>query len=1167
MHRPTLALLLALAALPSAAGAAPDPLQWLLEQAHQGEALYRDDLVDNTLGRLQRIAPDDPRVLGIALRLAARRQDAARLEALAARLAEQAPASEEARQAQALLALARPEGQAQLQQARLAAMAGRREEALALYDQLFQGPPPTLELAIDYWRLQSALPGQRGRAIGALRALDERYPGNAFVRQLLVDLLLDDGQDAAALALLDELSRHQASATWAAQRTFDYLADQPVSEATARRWADFVERYPDGQLNREARGLLDRQRALLGDPAWQAGQRGLALVEQDQGAAAEAALRQALRRYPEDPALHGNLGLALMRQGKREEAAGHFAKARTLEQDTALISKWYDLERSNAYWLLLERADRALEAQRHDEARRLYAQAQTEQPGDVFPLLGLAKVAEARGEAGEAERHFQAARRLAPDNDTTLYGLLRLYRAQSEARALAFLDALAPAQQRRLAAQRDGLRLDGLKKDIESATERADWDAAVAAQEQARALAPDDPWLVYQLAGNLQRLARSAEADARFAELLARRGDDPVARYAHALFLSAADRDDEALASLAQLPRERWDADIQALAGRLERTRERRQVATLRDQGRAREARELLLARLERNGRQPDDLRQLAEWEQEAGNHTAALAYLDEALGKAPGDTALELDRIDSWLALGQKAQARRTLLTLKPVDQMTADEGRRMASAYAAVGDREHAAALFERLLAAQPGPDARLRRDAARAIAPRDPDRALALYAEALASQGVATGAPGDVAALTRATRREAGDDWLRGSLRSDVEALVQQRNTTVTAMRDYGWRNDDGTPGLSEVETTSERVHVETPLGQGRAFLRAERIDMDAGDFETEADGLHREDFGSCQLSGRRRDGSPLEDGCPGGSQRARGTLVAAGWQDERLKVDVGAGQGFPINNVYGGIGTKGGIGDFGVSGSVSRRPLSNSILSFAGARDPRTGIEWGAVTANGLTLGLSWDQGGPDGVWASLGQHWLVGENVEDNRRLSLMTGYYRNLISTVDRRLRTGVTLIHLRYDKDLSGYSLGQGGYWSPQRYFSIGVPLSYAWRNADWAASAEGRVAWSTSRSEDSRLYPLDSLNRELMARYALAEANLDDTVAGSSTRGFSYRVQGTLERRLSDHFVLGGALDWQYSEDYAPSRGALYLRYSALPWQGDLPLPPEPLAPYADF
>ena len=167
----------------------------------------------------------------------------------------------------------------------------------------------------------------------------------------------------------------------------------------------------------------------------------------------------------------------------------------------------------------------------------------------------------------------------------------------------------------------------------------------------------------------------------------------------------------------------------------------------------------------------------------------------------------------------------------------------------------------------------------------------------------------------------------------------------------------------------------------------------------------------------------------------------------------------------------------------------------------------------------------------------------------------MAGYYHRLVEKADERVRVGLTLMHWRHDMDLGGYSLGQGGYYSPQRYTSVGVPVSYAWRNYDWSLLLEGSVGWSQAH-----------INHTVLAQFDV-RSNIDAMNDASDSSGLGYRLRGLFERRLSDHWVLGGGFDWQHSDDYAPSHGMLYLRYLFEPWRGNLALPVTPLEPYSEW
>ena len=63
------------------------------------------------------------------------------------------------------------------------------------------------------------------------------------------------------------------------------------------------------------------------------------------------------------------------------------------------------------------------------------------------------------------------------------------------------------------------------------------------------------------------------------------------------------------------------------------------------------------------------------------------------------------------------------------------------------------------------------------------------------------------------------------------------------------------------------------------------------------------------------------------------------------------------------------------------------------------------------------------------------------------------------------------------YDKDLSGYSLGQGGYYSPQEYLSFAIPVMWRERTENWSWELGASGSWSHSRTKTMPRYPLMNL------------------------------------------------------------------------------------------
>lgn len=1156
-------LLLAGMALPSFAAPTADPgaaaptanqtvspRDWLLQRVRLGEARHDESLVDEALDKLDAIAPNDPAVLEARVRRALRDGDRQRATHLVQRLAELAPDSRAYRLARLNLSLTQPEKRQSLSQARLLATTGHLERAKQTYDKLFADGLPTLPLALEYWQLVARLPDSQSRAIHQLDALDKRYPQSPELGFALAQLQLDAGRDEAAFDRLAQLARLPGTRQTSARIWLDALRGRPATQANAAAWQHFIDVFADTKYADQARQALAHQRELLADPAYQARQRGLARFQAQGGSAGEDDIQRALSAYPDDLELLSALGIIRLRQGRHEQALALFQRARANDNSGFSGDKWQTLIDTARYWTQVRRGDSALTDGHLRRAEQNYRLAVRLQPDSPDAWLGLGDVARRHGDTLTAVQDYQHARRVAGNDSRALARLAALYAEQSPQRALDFIATLSPAEQRELADTRRQLRVSQLSAAGQHFADAGQWPQAADRYAAARRLAPDDVWLTYSLAQALRQAGRQPQADAVFADLLGRLGD-PATRaqghYAQALYLASSDRDQAALDSLARTPDARRDADMRALAARLERRRLLARATALRDGGDPAAARALLKA-------QPADAGislQLGDWALSDGRPQAAERHYRQALEQDQGNLQAQLGLFEAALASGDDARARTRLNSLElPADAIAAR--RRAADAWLQLGDTSRAESLIATTLG-QPAAadDAQTWRDAARiARADNQPRLALARYRQGMVAAGIADSAAlTEDAEFTRATRSQTDDDWLTGSLRSESATLYQSLDTRVRAARQVD--NDSGTDGVSSLTTTTDMFEVDTPINGGRGFLRLDRVSLDAGRLARDADGLARETFGTCAVVG-----------CTGDlHQQDSGVSIGLGWYDETWRMDIGTTPlGFAVEDWTGGVQYSGDVGPLWLTATMSRRPLSDSLLAFAGTRDPRTGTTWGGIRATGAALGLGYDQGGANGVWSSVGVHRLSGENVPDNTRVRAMGGVYHKLINRDDERLSVGVSSLAMHYARELGGYSLGQGGYYSPQRYFSLSLPVSYTRRNGDWSWQLDAAISQSWTDSDDSARYPLDGAE----------VAGLPDASAtrgGGSGGGFGFSLSGRVERRLADHWIAGLAIGLQQAEDYAPNGFNLSLRYSFGAWQGDLAMPPEALEPYASF
>lgn len=1127
------------------AGPQVSPVDWLLTQVRIGESTNKYELVQQSLYRLEKIDPDNPQVLAARLRLALHQGDLTAAQTLLDQLNRQAPGSAAARESAAGLRMMSPDGRQQLQQARLLATSGRLAEAKDAYDALFSGVFPDPNIALEYWRLLARLPGQQDRAWQQLQQLEQRYPGNVGVGLQIARMAFDRQQPELATAQLKRLAESSGGRDAAADLWLQHINDQTISDSSVAQLKAYLAVFTDGDAHQQGMEALSRQQKTLADPAYRERMRALALVEAGNVNQAMSTLNRALKANPDDAELMGAMGQTQARAGHRAVAILWLERAIKAGQQSTLVGKWQSLLQTNRYWLAIEQGDKALAQHDIKSAEQHYRTAQTFDSSDSYALIGLGDVAMARNNSAGAEQLWQRARQLDGSNITAVRRLAALYQAVSPAREMAFINSLPAAQQRALADTLRALRSDSLRAEADTLAQQARWPQAVEKYREALALAPDDVWLSYRLAGALRNRGDVQQANAVMRAVAQQHPQDPTALYATALWFSGNDDERTALATLQRLPGSQWSGDMRQLAERLKQNQIFAQADRLRAAGNE-QAAIALLEQQPVSGRR--DLT-LADWALARGDAQQALTGYQQVLSRQPEDGDAALGRIEALVALQRNAEARQALAQLRPAAPGL-NVARRVALAWQAVGETARAAELFAGLkqrAASLPPSQAKalLFRDAARLErAQQQPEQALADYREAMTASGINSGGN-----LSRATRNDPRDTWLERGLRSDTADLYRQQQTTLTLQQDYS--RNSGTGGISDFTAHTTMLQAERPLADGRGFLRVDRVELSAGTFATR-NGSIDERFGSCD------DAS--SGGCRGPThQRDSGTALGAGWHNGVWSADLGTTPlGFEVTNWTGGLSWKTDIRDLGVTLTASRRPITSSLLAYAGTRDLAAsgGKRWGGVVATGGSIGLSYDQGGAHGVWGDISAHQISGKNVADNSRERLMGGYYYKLINSDNRRATVGLNTMLWHYQKDLSDYTFGQGGYYSPQQYLSFSVPVTWRQRTENWSFDLGGSLSWSHSATHAQQRYPVNP-------GFALAS---NPSSASSIGGGVGYTLQAVVERRLTSDWFIGAGVDIQQAKDYTPSHGLIYVRYAAGGWEGDLDMPPQPLIPYAD-
>jgi cellulose synthase operon protein C len=161
----------------------------------------------------------------------------------------------------------------------------------------------------------------------------------------------------------------------------------------------------------------------------------------------------------------------------------------------------------------------------------------------------------------------------------------------------------------------------------------------------------------------------------------------------------------------------------------------------------------------------------------------------------------------------------------------------------------------------------------------------------------------------------------------------------------------------------------------------------------------------------------------------------------------------------------------------------------------------------------------------GGYVSGGGAFLQGKNVPNNWQAIGTAGIYARVM----KGFTVGVNASGMHYDKNLQYFSLGQGGYFSPQKYGLASIPISYFARHQrfEYRIRASGGVQYI---SEDaSPFYPT-------FAGTALPNQGF---YASSTHTGPNYNVDFRFGYRVSPH---------AYFEAFATANNARNYSYEAV-------------------
>ena len=329
--------------------------------------------------------------------------------------------------------------------------------------------------------------------------------------------------------------------------------------------------------------------------------------------------------------------------------------------------------------------------------------------------------------------------------------------------------------------------------------------------------------------------------------------------------------------------------------------------------------------------------------------------------------------------------------------------------------------------------------------------------------------------------------------------------------------------GEPGFEKMIVQEVNMEASTTIGNAmRLSLIARPITIETA----AADGQSEKRFGL------------MPSGSAFAAQNATGIGAEAQLSTRTFGLRVGATpHGFLVNNIIGGLRFRPGNGPITVM--LERDSVKDSLLSYAGVQDPVSKSVWGGVIANSASVQGNWGDA-RSGFYTVLGYQMITGKQVEENKRMDASVGTYWKVLNLPEGALTVGLNLSGMHYDKNLRYFTVGQGGYFSPQRYFLLNVPVHFnGTYRRQFQYSVSGSLGSQHFQEDASPYFPtLPTLQGRNGPYYS----------ALTST-GLNYSLEAKGTYQISPNWYAGGFLSVNNARYYSSTTAGMFVKYSFRP------------------
>lgn len=225
---------------------------------------------------------------------------------------------------------------------------------------------------------------------------------------------------------------------------------------------------------------------------------------------------------------------------------------------------------------------------------------------------------------------------------------------------------------------------------------------------------------------------------------------------------------------------------------------------------------------------------------------------------------------------------------------------------------------------------------------------------------------------------------------------------------------------------------------------------------------------------------------------------------------------------------------------VAATLFRKEKEDSLLSQTGTLYANREQTWGYVIESGIRGLVAHSIADNMSVSGTAQISRLEGEQVADNSALTLRGDVSYEIADTVSPNLdywRVGPFISYTSFDKNLSGFTVGNGGYFSPSQFVSIGGYSELLTLEAhNWQVKLRSSLALSRVKQDDDLRFPIGREHSSVEEGVSLGE--ISDT-------GLSGNLMAEGQYRINSNWIVAGYIGKAFAVEYQAFEAGIQIRW----------------------